>query len=378
MSDFRRYIGDEMVALLRLILGTVVLMISASLIHSVATVDLITRAFGHDDEKNAVLLNANAPETTEVGPWEGDLILDFELPQSKRQEFETGCVEGHIALGFKTVVGRRVWYVPKDDWPQAHRLAQRLQISTITPQEGIPVGQSICFVSIPAFQAGHWDAAFDAALDALRHIDSKSDEPEDLIRELTPQERSLPDLRHTFQECHLRTVNEAKGLRLPTIQEWMQLQQSLSRTDQIVYLGDRISLSKGVVNENDVVVPGSIQRVARRRKLVPPMPEMSRGDDSTIDPFEELLKLNVLPAEVTHLYRYFAVNWTFLSEGDATAANLPLHAGSRYCLCVVINQIFKRRNAIREYDLTDDDWQDVEKIAELVQRKCIDPVVDVE
>jgi hypothetical protein len=138
-----------------------------------------------------------------------------------------------------------------------------LQIPTIAPLEGIPVGQSICFVSIAAFQAGHWDAAFDAALDALRHIDSKSDEPEDLIRELTPQERSLPDLRHTFQECHLRTVNEAKGLRLPTIQEWMQLQQSLSRTDQILYLGDRISLSKGVVNENELVVPGSIQRVAR-------------------------------------------------------------------------------------------------------------------
>jgi hypothetical protein len=252
-----------MVALLRLILGTVVLMISASLIHSVATVDLITCAFGHDDEKKPVRLNANAPETTEVGPWEGDLILDFELPQSKRQEFETGCVEGHIPIGYTTAAGRRLWYVPKDDWPQAHRLAQRLQIPTIAPLEGIPVGQSICFVSIAAFQAGHWDAAFDAALDALRHIDSKSDEPEDLIRELTPQERSLPDLRHTFQECHLRTVNEAKGLRLPTIQEWMQLQQSLSRTDQILYLGDRISLSKGVVNENELVVPGSIQRVAR-------------------------------------------------------------------------------------------------------------------
>jgi hypothetical protein len=46
-------------------------------------------------------------------------------------------------------------------------------------------------------------------------------------------------------------------------------------------------------------------------------------------------------------------------------------------LCVVINQVFKRRNAIREYDLTDDDWQDVKKIANLVQRKCIDPI-DVE
>ncbi len=145
-----------------------------ALIYLVVMAGLGFRAFGHDDKKKPVRLNANAPETTEVGPWEGDLMWDFEFPQSKRQEFVSGCVEGHIPIGYTTAAGRHVWYVPKDDWPQAHRLAQRLQIQTIAPLEGIPVGQSICFVSIPAFQAGHWDAAFDAALDALRHIDSKS------------------------------------------------------------------------------------------------------------------------------------------------------------------------------------------------------------
>ena len=333
-------------------------------------------AFGHDDEKNAVSQNGKSPETTEIGSWDGHLILDFDFPQSKRQEFLSGCVDEHIAIGFLTVAGYRVWDVPKDDWPQAHRLAQRLQIPTITPLEGIPVGQSICLVSTAAFQAGHWDAAFDAALDTLRHIDSESDEPEDLTREMTPQERSIPDARHTLQECHLRSINEAKGLRLPTIREWIQIKQSSSRMDQIAYLGDRISLSKGVVNENGLIVPECILDVTRRRELRKPDPNKNDSDDQPIQPFLELLKLNILKSEVAQLYQYFAVNWTFLPDSDVVAEELRLHASCRYCLCVIINQAFERQNAIREYDLTDDDWRDIEKIATLVQRKCIDPLVD--
>ena len=343
------------------------------LIFLLAVVGPGSSAFGHEDEKNPVLVKGKAPETAEIGPWEGDLIFDFEFPQSKRQEFKSGCVEEHIAIGFVTAAGHRVWCVPKEHWPKAHRLAQRLQIPTITPLEGIPVGDSICLVSAPAFQSGHWDAAFDAALDTLRHTDSESDEPEDLSRELTPQERSIPDARHTLQECHLRSVNEAKGLRLPTIREWIQIKQSSSRMDQIAYLGDRISLSKGVVNENGLIVPRCIPDVSRRRELGEADPNKNDWDDQPIEPFLELLKLNILKSEVAQLYPYFAINWTFLPDGDVVAAEeLRLHASSRYCLCVVINHAFQRRNAIREYDLTDDDWQDVEMIAALVQRKCID------
>lgn len=330
----------------------------------------------HGDDAISTVDNSTHKADARIGSWEGHLIWDFELPQSKRAELISGFKEGRIGIGYSTVAGHRVWISPKDQWPKAHRLAQRLQIPTITPLEGIPIGQSICLVSTPAFQAGHWDAAFDAALDTLRHIDSKSDEPEDRTRELTLQERSIPDARHTLQECHLRSVNEAKGLRLPTIREWIQIKQSSSRMDQIAYLGDRISLSKGVVNENGLIVPGCILDVTRRRELRKPDPNKNDSDDQPIQPFLELLKLNILKSEVAQLYQYFAVNWTFLPDSDVAAEELRLHASSRYCLCVVINQAFESRNAIREYDLTDDDWRDIEKIAILVQRKCIDPLVD--
>lgn len=328
---------------------------------------------GKRSEQNQ-LFAAKSQEVSKTVPWEGFLFFEFDFPQSKRQEYESRCAEEHIAIGYTVVVGHRVWYVPKSHWPQAHRLAERMQISTIPPIAGIPVGQSICLVSQPAFEDGKWDAAFDAALEALRHGDSADDQSDEIIHDLTPEEQSIPDALHTLKECHLRSLNEAKGLELPKYDEWVRLKQTLSRLEQIAYLGDRISLSTGAVNENGVVVPRCILEMERRRKSLLPEPEIGHEGTTSVEPFEELLKLKIQAAEVPHLYKYFATNWTILPDGDARNNDSPLHAGSRYCLCVVINQAFQRRNGIREYDLTDEEWKDVDRISSLVQQKLIDTV----
>ncbi len=317
-------------------------------------------------------LAAKSQEEADIVPWEGFLFFDFDFPQNKHQEFLARCAEEHIAIGHTVVVGRRVWYVPKRHWPQAHRLAESMQISTIPPMAGIPVGQSICLVSKSAFEDGKWDAAFDAAMEALRHEDSSNDQSDAIVRDLTPEEQSVPDALHTLKECHLRSVNYAKGLKLPKHEEWARLKQSLTRLEQIAYLGDRISLSRGAVNENGLVVPRCILATAKARTSLPPVQKREHEATSSVEPFEELLKLNIQAAEVSNLYKYFAVNWTFLPDRDGTHNDIPLHAASRYCLCVLINQAFRRRNGIREYDLTDEEWKDVNRISSLVQHKLID------
>lgn len=330
------------------------------------------------DEKQEPVPSASKPQQNAVRlPWQGDIILEFDFRPGKREEFVAECKKDQISFGYYTAAGQHVWNVSEDHWPKACRLAQRLQIPTITPREGIPVGDSICVVSASAFRAGQWNSAFNSALDTLIDNNVSYREPDDSVRELTIRERSIPDVKHTLLECHHRSVNAAKGLKLPTIQEWAQIQISTSRMHQIAYLGERISLCKGVLNDNGLIVPECILDVARQKKLVGPSTEIVGEIDRQIDPFQELLMLQISDIEVSQLFPYFTVNWTFLPKNNETIAGHPLHSASRYCLCVVINDVFKRLNMIREYDLTDTEWQDVKAIAALVQTRCTDPKENV-
>lgn len=289
-----------------------------------------------------------------------DLFFDRDLSKEQRAGFIERCNIDGVAVGFHTEVGLTVWHAFGQDWGRAHRIARQLKIDTLTPPAGMPVLASICPEARSPFLEGDWNSAFRAAVQKL-------------TEDVTALE--IVAIRHTLDECHRRSIRPISEFRLPSAEEWKLQKHSMSRKEQIVFLGERICLDEGVLNRNGVLIPTGILALENHVKTQGQVKDMSaEGEMKNISPFEELLLLNITSDEIELLFPFLSFNWTLRPAcGTQDAQSLKLNSGSRYSLCMIINRSVGVKNAIREYDLELDKWEDVAEIrrvlAERMQRK---------
>ena len=285
--------------------------------------------------------------------------------------------------------------IHEDKWPAARRIALGLGVGVVPPETAFGIGIPFPEIVRNDFLIGDWKGVFDKAVKALRTPNSH-DEYEDILEAMRLERvstelsrdghadkgellfpsaeewsriqkcRSIVEeqaqLARCIQESHLRLIDDARGISLPSGEEWLRLQQQLSRSEQIKYLSERIQLARGTLNLNDVIVPTSIQEIAdayrwRRTANVPTVPPQD-----AIDPFEALWRLRLTESEINLLYPYFRHGWTLRPEDKVSKSRVRVFPTTRYCLCVLINDALAESGWIREYQLTDEEWGDVERI----------------
>lgn len=220
----------------------------------------------------------------------------------------------------------------------------------VVPQDGQNTGPDLNEIHM-AYDRADFARAFRLASEAVWRA-----EPSDRVSHLF----------EIMDQCRKNEWYRSRGVTLPSRKEWSEMKSRLSRRECVVFLCNRAFLAVGPPNDPGAVVPPSIHQALLDEAVEDVQPESLNEE---IDPFAELLALNLGVSELDIIYPFFSEDWIFRPspvEEDVSSNCMP---AGRYCLCVIVNRACGKPNLIWEYDLSDQEWSDPKKVAELVKSR---------
>lgn len=226
---------------------------------------------------------------------------------------------------------------------------------------------SICLLWLSTMSLISWEPVGSRADLRLIHgqFDSGSfEEAYALASEAVWNAHPTEDMDHLLRimdQCRKQAWYVAHGIKLPSRREWADEKGRLSRSESIKYLCHRICLARGPGSNPGTVVPLSILGALSNK---PQVDSPKAALDEIIDPFSELLAMNLTKADLEVVYPFFATDWIFRPTGSHPTLCTNCSPAGRHCLCVLVNRACGKQNLIREYDLTDIEWCTPQKIAE--------------
>lgn len=218
---------------------------------------------------------------------------------------------------------------------------------TLTEEANLSNGDSYLAVC-DAFYKQNWQAAYSLSANAVLSL--KEDE-------------TAAPYWQVMDECRRRIYLDEKKIQLPLISQWRIDKRRLSHEEQISYLIRRIHLAKAAYFEPGPLIPDVIwDEIGDSRQEQP----TQRKESEPIDPFDELLQIKIENRDLPLLIPGLRYDWSFMLPENVAVHPRIRRPGSRYCICVIINRVLGRPNAIREYQLLDEDWGDHQKVMSLI------------
>jgi hypothetical protein len=289
--------------------------------------------------------------------------------------------------------------VEEESWPTARRVALTLGVGVTPPESAFGMGYPLPDSVREEFLRGDWDAVLQLALETVIRepqdfdyddfverlkfdrspFESKDAHSDKLSFPTKPEwirvmKRSKPSILRgeclrAAAESHRRIQKNTAGINLPTTDHWHSFQMAKPRIEQIQYLAERIHLATGILNKSDIVVPRSIQNIASSYRFGREVTVAETAPLASIDPFAELWRIRLQKEELPILIPAFQYDWVLRPEADEDVSSIRMYPATRYCLCVILNDVFKKDGWIREYQLTDAEWGDSAKIEYLIENR---------